>query len=73
MIFLLCGVVFPSPLSLVKLPNLRSTTAKLTKTSPHNITLNYCNSLAIIPSRSRVTMWAKYPKNKLVRAVSKLK
>ena len=51
---------------------LRSTTAKLTKTSPHNITVQYCKYLAIIPSRSRVTMWAKYPKNKWVRAVSKL-
>ena len=41
--------------------------------SPQNITWLYHKSFAIIQSRLRPTMWAKYPKNKLVRAVSKLK
>ena len=50
--------------------NLRSTTATSTKTSPQNITLRYRKFIAVRPSRSRRTMWAKYPKNKLVRAVS---
>ena len=49
---------------------LRSTTATSTKTSPQNRTLLNHKSVAIIQSRSRRTMWAKYPKNKLVRAVS---
>ena len=40
------------------------------ETSPQNITLLWYKPFAIIPSRSRRTMWAKYPKNKLVRAVS---
>ena len=36
-----------------------------------NMTLQYRNNFfAIITSRSRRTMWTKYPKNKLVRAVS---
>ena len=48
----------------------RSTKAKLTKTSPQNITLHYRKFLAVRPSRSRRTMWAKYPKNKVIRAVS---
>ena len=44
-----------------------------TKTSPQNITLsNRRKFLAVRPSRS-CTMWAKYPKNKLVPAVSKNK
>ena len=49
---------------------LRSTTATLTKTSPQNITLHYRKFLEVRPSRSRRTMWAKCPKNKLARAVS---
>ena len=44
-----------------------------TKTSPQNITLHYRKFLAVWPSRSRPTKWAKYPKNKLVRAVSEQK
>ena len=44
-----------------------------TKTSPQNITLNYRKFLELRPSRSRRTMWAKYPKNKLVGAVSTVK
>ena len=44
-------------------PALRSTTATSTKTSPQNITLHYRKFLAVRPSRSRRTMWAKYPKN----------
>ena len=50
--------------------SLRSTTPTSTKTSPQNITLHYRKFLAVWPSRSRLTMWPKYPKNKLVRAVS---
>ena len=61
---------FKQPTSCDRLGTLRSTTATSTKTSPQNRTLVYCKSFAIIPSRSRRTMWAKYPKNKLVRAVS---
>ena len=44
-----------------------------TKTSPQNIqniTSHKFKSLAIIPSPSRRTMWANYPKTKFVRAVS---
>ena len=41
-----------------------------TKTSPPNITWLYHKSFGIIQSHSRPTIWAKYPKNKLVRAVS---
>ena len=43
------------------------------KTSPQDITLHYRKFLAVGPSRSLRTMWAKYPKNKLVRAVSEQK
>ena len=39
------------------------------KTSPQNITFHYRKFLAVRPSRSRRTMWVKYPKNKLARAV----
>ena len=53
--------------------SLRSTTPTLTKTSPQNITLHYRRFLAVWPSRSRLTMWPKNPKNKLVRAVSEQK
>ena len=53
--------------------SLRSTTPTLTKPSPQNITLRYCRFLAVWPSRSRLTMWPKNPKNKLVRAVSEQK
>ena len=44
-------------------------------TVDENVTLKYNLSFAIIQSRSRPgpTMWAKYPKNKLVWAVSELK
>ena len=49
---------------------LRATTATPTKPSPQNITLHCRELLAVRPSPSRRTMWAKYPKNKLVRAVS---
>ena len=38
------------------------TTATATTTSPQNITLNYGKCLAVRPSRSRRTMWAKYAK-----------
>ena len=47
-----------------ELGNLRSTTA----TVYENVTL-YHKSFAIIQCRSRPTIWAKYSKNKLVRAV----
>ena len=57
-------------LSLFVLGTLQSTTATSTKTSPQNITLHYRKFLAVRPSSSRSTMWAEYPKNKLVRAVS---
>ena len=50
---------------------LRSTTATSKKTPPRNITLLYHNFSAVILSRSRLTIWAKYPYNKLVRAVTK--
>ena len=53
-----------------QLGTLRSMTATSTKMSPQNKTLLYYKSFAIIPSRSRPTIWAKYPKNKLVRAIS---
>ena len=53
--------------------SLKSTTPTSTKTSPQNITLHYRKFLAVWPSRSRLTMWPKYPKNKLVRAVSEQK
>ena len=43
------------------------------KTSPQNITWLYHKSFTIIQTRSRPTIWVKYPKNKLVRAVSELK
>ena len=45
-------------------------TATSTKTSPQNITLQNRKFLAVRPSRSSRIMWAKYPKNKLVRAIS---
>ena len=45
------------------LETLRSTTEKV---SPQNITLHSRMSFAIVLSRSRPTMWAKYPKNELV-------
>ena len=45
-----------------KIGTLRSTTATSTKTSPQNRTLLQYKALAIISSRSRRTMWAKYPK-----------
>ena len=51
----------------------RSTTATSAKTSPQNITLHYCKFLAVWPSRWPRTMWAKYPNNKLQRAVSEQK
>ena len=53
--------------------SLRSTTATATKTSPQNITLHYRKFLAVRPSCSRRTMWVKYPKNRLVRAISEQK
>ena len=47
-----------------------STTATLdgdvNDSSPWNITLLYHNSFAVILSRSLLTIWAKYPKNKLL-------
>ena len=43
------------------------------KTSPQNITWFYHKSFEIIQSRLRNTIWAKYPKNKLVREVSERK
>ena len=49
------------------LGTLRSTTVSSTKTSLQNITLQYRKVFAISPSRSCRTMWAKYPKHKLVR------
>ena len=52
------------------LGTLRSTTATSTKTLLQNITLHYRKFLAVRPSRSRSKMWAKYPKNKLILAVS---
>ena len=60
---------------LVGVPNttigtLRSTTATSTKPSPQNVTLHCRELLAVRPSPSRRTLWAKYPKKKLVRAVS---
>ena len=51
-----------------ELGNLRSTTA----TVYENVTL-YHKSFAIIQCRSRPTIWAKYSKNKLVRAVLRAK
>ena len=53
------------------LGTLRSATATSTRTSPQNITLPYDKSFAVILSRSLLTVWAKYPNNKLVRAVTK--
>ena len=63
----------PSPMSLLKLPTLISRTAPWTKTSPQNITLHYRKFFAIISFRSRPTMWAKYPKNKLVTSGFRVK
>ena len=57
----------------LKIGTLRSTMATSTKTSPQNITLLYHNSFAVILSRSLLTIWAKCPKNKLVRVVTKRK
>ena len=53
--------------------NLRPTTATATKPSPQKIIWLYHKFFAIIQSRSRLTMWVRYPKNKLVRAVLELK
>ena len=61
---------------ITELGNLRSTTATVDEnfTSKYTaVTWLYHKSFAIIQSRSRPTMWAKYSKNKLVRAVSKSK
>ena len=55
---------------IIIIETLRSTTATSTKMSPQNITLHYRKFLAVMPSRSRSTMWTKYSKNKLARAVS---
>ena len=64
-----CSDLSPS-VSRPLIGTLRSTTATLTKTSLQNITLHYRKFLEVRPSRSRRTMWAKCPKNKLARAVS---
>ena len=57
-----------------RMGTLRTTTATSMKTSPQNITLQYRKFLAVRSStRSRRTMWEKYPKNKLVRVVSEQK
>ena len=55
----------------ITLGTLRSTTATSTKTSPQNITLLYHNTFVVILSRSMLTIWAKYRKNKLIREVTK--
>ena len=53
------------------LGTLRSATATSdsTKTSPQNTTLLYHKTFVIIPSCSRHTLIAKYPKNELVREI----
>ena len=58
----------PHPKKLI-LGTLRSTTATSSKTSPQYMTLLYHKSFAVILSRSLPTIWAKYPYNKLLRAV----
>ena len=52
---------------------LRSTAATSTKTSPRILPLLCTNYFGIIPSYSRRSIWAKYPKIKLVRVVLELK
>ena len=53
--------------------NLRSPTTTSTKTSPKNLPLLCSNYFAINPSYSRRSIWAKYPKIKLVREALKKK
>ena len=57
----------------VSFRNLRSTTDTSTKTSPKILPLLCSKCFVIIPSYLRRSIWAKYPKIKLVRVVLELK